>query len=48
MDFREETGLEDTSENAVKWYESAVFYHIYPLGMCGALTINLGKRCMAA
>lgn len=36
--------MEDTSENAVKWYESAVFYHIYPLGMCGALTINPGEE----
>lgn len=23
-----------------KWYESAVFYHIYPLGLCGAPKVN--------
>ncbi len=25
-----------------KWYESAVFYHIYPLGLCGAPKENIG------
>ena len=22
------------------WYDSAVFYHIYPLGLCGSPKIN--------
>lgn len=26
------------------WYENAVFYHIYPLGLCGAPKINDGKE----
>ena len=26
-----------------KWYETAVFYHIYPLGLCGAPRENKGE-----
>ena len=26
------------------WYDSAVFYHIYPLGLCGCAKENKGKR----
>lgn len=26
------------------WYEKAVFYHIYPLGLCGAAKENTGKE----
>ena len=26
-----------------KWYETAVFYHIYPLGLCGAPRENRGE-----
>lgn len=27
-----------------KWYDSAVFYHIYPLGLCGAPKENKGQE----
>lgn len=26
----------------LKWYDKAVFYHIYPLGLCGAEKLNDG------
>lgn len=26
-----------------KWYEESIFYHIYPLGMCGAQDTNRGQ-----
>ena len=25
------------------WYDSAVFYHIYPLGLCGCKKENTGE-----
>ena len=25
------------------WYDSAVFYHIYPLGLCGCAKENNGE-----
>ena len=28
----------------MKWYDSAVFYHIYPLGLCGCEKENTGKQ----
>lgn len=28
----------------MKWYDSAVFYHIYPLGLCGCDKENTGKQ----
>lgn len=29
-------------KNTYTWYEKAVFYHIYPIGMCGAPKVNEG------
>lgn len=29
----------------MKWYENAVFYHIYPLGLCGCPKENDGVTC---
>ena len=26
----------------MKWYDQAVFYHIYPLGLCGCAKENTG------
>ena len=28
----------------MKWYENAVFYHIYPLGLCGCAHENNGEQ----
>ena len=28
----------------MKWYENAVFYHIYPLGLCGCAHQNTGAE----
>lgn len=28
----------------MKWYDEAVFYHIYPLGLCGCKKENDGVR----
>ena len=36
-----ETALRKKEDNTVsKWYEEAVFYHIYPLGLTGAPKYN--------
>ena len=29
----------------MKWYENAIFYHIYPLGLCGCAKTNDGVTC---
>ena len=29
--------------NIMAWYDSAVFYHIYPLGLCGCARENKGE-----
>ena len=28
----------------MKWYDKAVFYHIYPLGLCGCKKENNGEK----
>ena len=28
------------SQKKQEWWQDAIFYHIYPLGFCGALTRN--------
>ena len=42
--------LKNTTENKnggifMKWYEEAIFYHIYPIGMCGCAKENDGATC---
>ena len=29
-----------TQTTSLPWWQNAIFYHIYPLGLCGALTLN--------
>ena len=30
----------------MSWYDESIFYHIYPLGMCGAPKLNDEGECV--
>lgn len=43
MEFALQTGMETGMEDYIMaWYDSAVFYHIYPFGLCGCAHENTG------